>query len=100
MAYTITITSNSPQALAFVKEAKKLDFAVVTKTKEAKEKAPAKAKAKAGLAKPAYDDLEEDEYGMPIKYRDEIMTLSKKVNKAVAKRWDEALAKRNKKEKI
>ena len=52
MAYTITITSNSPQALAFVKEAKKLDFAVVTKTKETKEKAPAKAKAKAGLAKP------------------------------------------------
>jgi hypothetical protein len=49
MAYTITITSNSPQALAFVKEAKKLNFAVVTKTKE---KAPAKAKAKAGLAKP------------------------------------------------
>jgi len=52
MAYTITITSNSPQALAFVKEAKKLDFAVVRKTKETKEKAPAKAKAKAGLAKP------------------------------------------------
>lgn len=49
MAYTITITNNSPQALAFVKEAKKLNFAVVTKTKE---KAPAKAKAKAGLAKP------------------------------------------------
>lgn len=52
MAYTITIISNSPQALVFVKEAKKLDFAVVTKTKETKEKAPAKAKAKAGLAKP------------------------------------------------
>ena len=52
MAYTITITSNSPQALAFVKEAEKLDFAIVTKTKETKEKAPAKAKAKAGLAKP------------------------------------------------
>lgn len=49
MAYTITITNNSPQALAFVKEAKKLNFAVVTKTKE---KAPAKAKAKVGLAKP------------------------------------------------
>ena len=49
MAYTITITSNSPQALAFVKEAKKLNFAVVTKTKE---KAPAKAKTKAGLGKP------------------------------------------------
>ena len=37
-----------------------------------------------------------DEYGIPIKYRDEIMALSKKVNKAVAKRWDEALAKRDK----
>lgn len=49
MAYTITITNNSPQALAFVKEAKKLNFAVVTKTKE---KASAKAKAKVGLAKP------------------------------------------------
>lgn len=54
MAYTITITSNSPQALAFVKEAKKLDFVVVTKTKETqpKEKATAKAKAKTGLAEP------------------------------------------------
>ena len=52
MAYTITITSNSPQALAFVKEAEKLDFAVVTKIKVTKEKAPAKAKAKVGLAKP------------------------------------------------
>jgi len=99
MAYTITITNNSPQALAFVEYVKTLSFVKFTET-QSKEKAPAKAKAKAGLAKPAYDDLEEDEYGMPIKYRDEIMTLSKKVNKAVAKRWDEALAKRNKKEKI
>ena len=50
---------------------------------------------------PEVDDLEEDEYGIPIKYRDEIMALSKKVNKAVAKRWDEALAKRrDKKENI
>ena len=53
MAYTITITSNSPQALAFVKEAEKLDFAIVTKTKVTKEKVPAKAKTKAGLKKPA-----------------------------------------------
>ena len=54
MAYTITITSNSPQALAFVKEAEKLDFAIVTKTKETrpKEKAPAKTKVKAGLVEP------------------------------------------------
>lgn len=38
MAYTITITSDSPQALAFIKEAKKLDFAKVTKIKETKTK--------------------------------------------------------------
>ena len=51
MAYTITITSNSPQALAFVEYVKTLSFVKFTETKS-KEKAPAKAKAKAGLAKP------------------------------------------------
>ena len=35
--------------------------------------------------------LEEDEDGSPIKYRDKIMELSRKTNKAIAKRWDEAL---------
>ena len=51
MAYTITITSNSPQALAFVEYLKTLSFVEFTET-QSKEKAPAKAKAKAGLAKP------------------------------------------------
>ena len=51
MAYTITITNNSPQALAFVEYVKTLSFVKFTETKS-KEKAPAKAKAKAGLAKP------------------------------------------------
>ena len=51
MAYTITITSNSPQALAFVEYVKTLSFVKFTET-QSKEKAPAKAKAKAGLAKP------------------------------------------------
>ena len=51
MAYTITITSNSPQALAFVEYLKTLSFVEFTET-QPKEKAPAKAKAKAGLAKP------------------------------------------------
>lgn len=86
MPYTITLNNDSPQALAFVEFAKNFDFLKVTKKKEAKK----------ALAKPEIDDLEEDEYGIPIKYRDEIMALSKKVNKAVAKRWDEALAKRDK----
>jgi hypothetical protein len=86
MPYTITLNNDSPQALAFVEFAKNFDFLKVTKKREAKK----------ALVKPEIDDLEEDEYGIPIKYRDEIMALSKKVNKAVAKRWDEALAKRDK----
>ena len=36
----------------------------------------------------------EDEDGIPIKYREKIMALSKKTNKAIAKRWDEAIARR------
>lgn len=86
MPYTITLNNDSPQALAFVEFAKNFDFLKVTKKREAKK----------ALVKPEINDLEEDEYGIPIKYRDEIMALSKKVNKAVAKRWDEALAKRDK----
>ena len=84
MPYTITLNNDSPQALAFVEFAKNFDFLKVTKKRE-KQKA---------LAKPEINDLEEDEYGIPIKYRDEIMALSKKVNKAVAKRWEAAIAKR------
>ena len=86
MPYTITLNNDSPQALAFVEFAKNFDFLKVTKKRETQK----------ALAKPEIDDLEEDEYGIPIKYRDEIMALSKKVNKAIAKRWDEALAKRDK----
>jgi len=86
MPYTITLNNDSPQALAFVEFARNFDFLKVTKKRETQK----------ALAKPKIDDLEEDEYGIPIKYRDEIMALSKKVNKAIAKRWDEALAKRDK----
>ena len=70
MAYTITITSNSPQALAFVKEAEKLDFAIVTKTKETrpKEKAPAKAKVKAGLVEPKHTVLSKKEEAFKKKF--------------------------------
>lgn len=90
MPYTITLNNDSPQALAFVEFAKNFDFLKVTKKRE-KQKA---------LAKPEIDDLEEDEYGIPIKYRDEIMALSKKVNKAVAKRWEAAIAKREQEQKL
>ena len=90
MPYTITLNNDSPQALAFVEFAKNFDFLKVTKKRETQK----------ALAKPEIDDLEEDEYGIPIKYRDEIMALSKKVNKAIAKRWDEALAKREQEQKL
>ena len=76
MPYTLTITDNNPQALAFVQYAKKLDFVKVTKNKDFKETVT------------PIDDLEEDEYGIPIKYRDEIMAISKTVNKGIAKRWN------------
>ena len=36
--------------------------------------------------------LEEDEYGMPIKYRDEILALSKQANHNMTKRWEAAIA--------
>ena len=90
MPYTITLNNDSPQALAFVEFAKNFDFLKVTKKRETQK----------SLAKPEIDDLEEDEYGIPIKYRDEIMALSKKVNKAVAKRWEAAIAKREQEQKI
>lgn len=82
MAYTITINSNSPQALAFVKEAKKLNFAVVTKTKE---KAPAKAKTKAGLAKPAptFEEETKEQY-------EAAMELSKIANRNIARKLAKA----------
>nr|WP_311459750.1 hypothetical protein [uncultured Capnocytophaga sp.] len=70
MAYTITITSNSPQALAFVKEAEKLDFAIVTKTKETqpKEKGSAKTKVKAGLVEPKPTVLSKKEEAFKKKF--------------------------------
>lgn len=85
MPYTITITDDSPQALNFVKYVKTLDFVKVTKTKKA-------------LAAP--EVLEEDEDGIPIKYRDEIMAMSKKANQNMTKRWEAAIAKKEKKQKI
>ena len=46
------------------------------------------------------DDLEEDEYGIPIKYREEIMAMSKESNRNIARRWREDLAKKKEKQAI
>ena len=79
MAYTITITSDSPQALAFVKEAKKLDFATVTKIKETKikEKDPIKTKKEVKKSMPAFEEETEEQY-------EAIMELSKIANRNIA----------------
>ena len=89
MTYTLTITSDSPMAMSFIKYAKSLDFVKVTKTKEAKKVIPATT-----------EEVEEDEYGIPIKYRDKIMAMSKESNKNIARRWDEDLAKLEEKQAL
>ena len=90
MPYTITLNNDSPQALAFVEFAKNFDFLKVTKKRETQK----------ALAKPEIDDLEEDEYGIPIKYREEIMAMSKESNRNIARRWREDLAKKKEKQAI
>ena len=86
MPITFTIDNQNPQTLALIEYLKTLSFVKFT------ESTTAMAKEKATVEEQAIeDDLEEDEYGIPIKYRDKIMELSRKTNKAIAKRWDEAL---------
>jgi len=86
MPITFTIDNQNQQTLALIEYLKTLSFVKFTEstTSIAKEKTTVKEQA-------IEDDLEEDEYGIPIKYRDKIMELSRKTNKAIAKRWDEAL---------
>ena len=64
MPYTITITNDSPQALAYVEKAKKLDFVKVTEIKE-------------------FEEETQEQYEL-------IMALSKKTNRAIARKLDKA----------
>ena len=90
MPITFTIDNQNQQTLALIEYLKTLSFVKFT------ESATTITKEKTTVEEQAIeDDLEEDEYGIPIKYRDKIMELSRKTNKAIAKRWDEALSKRN-----
>lgn len=90
MPITFTIDNQNQQTLALIEYLKTLSFVKFT------ESATAITKEKTTVEEQAIeDDLEEDEYGIPIKYRDKIMELSRKTNKAIAKRWDETLSRRN-----
>lgn len=91
MPITFTIDNQNQQTLALIEYLKTLSFVKFT------ESATTITKEKTTVEEQAIeDDLEEDEYGIPIKYRDKIMELSRKTNKAIAKRWDETLSRRNK----
>ena len=86
MTVTFTITDDNSYSLAFLEYIKKLDFIKNIKIKE----------KKTTSVKSFEEDLEEDEYGMPIKYRDETMVLSKQANRNMTKRWEAAIAKKEK----
>lgn len=87
MPITFTIDNQNQQTLALIEYLKTLSFVKFT------ESATTITKEKTIVEEQAIeDDLEEDEYGIPIKYRDKIMELSRKTNKAIAKRWDETLS--------
>ena len=89
MPITFTIDNQNQQTLALIEYLKTLSFVKFT------ESATTITKEKTTEEQAIEDDLEEDEYGIPIKYRDKIMELSRKTNKAIAKRWDETLSRRN-----
>ena len=83
MSVTVTIQQNSPQANAIIEMLKAFDFVTF--------KEPKKAKALATPIESVASDeiLEEDENGIPLEHKDFILNLSRKINKKIAKRWDE-----------
>lgn len=83
MSVTVTIQQNSPQANAIIEMLRAFDFVTF--------KEPKKAKALATPVESVASDeiLEEDENGIPLEHKDFILDLSRKINKKIAKRWDE-----------
>ncbi|PBN47981.1 hypothetical protein [Capnocytophaga sputigena] len=82
MSVTVTIEQTSPQANAIIEMLRAFDFVTF--------KEPKKAKTLAAPQYVASDEiLEEDENGIPLEHKDFILDLSRKINKKIAKRWDE-----------
>ena len=83
MSVTVTIQQNSPQANAIIEMLRAFDFVTF--------KEPKKARALATPIESVASDeiLEEDENGIPLEHKDFILDLSRKINKKIAKRWDE-----------
>ena len=83
MSVTVTIEQTSPQANAIIEMLRAFDFVTF--------KEPKKAKTLAASTQYVASDkiLEEDENGIPLEHKDFILDLSRKINKKIAKRWDE-----------
>ncbi|WP_314275931.1 hypothetical protein [Capnocytophaga sputigena] len=83
MSVTVTIEQTSPQANAIIEMLRAFDFVTF--------KEPKKAKVLAAPTQYVASDeiLEEDENGIPLEHKDFILDLSRKINKKIAKRWDE-----------
>lgn len=83
MSVTVTIEQTSPQANAIIEMLRAFDFVTF--------KEPKKAKTLATPTQYVASDeiLEEDENGIPLEHKDFILDLSRKINKKIAKRWDE-----------
>jgi hypothetical protein len=85
MEFIVTVENNNRQALEVIEYLKMFDFVRIVKD--------IKVKSEATVA-----PLEEDEDGIPLKYKEDILAMSKSVNKKIAQRWREEREKRIKKE--
>ena len=83
MSVTVTIQQNSPQANAIIEMLRAFDFVTFKEPKKAKALATPIESVASG------EILEEDENGIPLEHKDFILDLSRKINKKIAKRWDE-----------
>ncbi len=76
MEFIVTVENNNQQALEVIEYLKMFDFVRIVKD--------IKVKSEATVA-----PLEEDEDGIPLKYKEDILAMSKSVNKKIAQRWRE-----------
>lgn len=76
MEFIVTVENNNRQALEVIEYLKMFDFVRIVKDIKVKSEATAAL-------------LEEDEDGIPLKYKEDILAMSKSLNKKIAQRWRE-----------
>ena len=85
MEFIVTVENNNQQALEVIEYLKMFDFVKIVKNIKAKPETTT-------------EPLEEDEDGIPLKYKEDILAMSKSVNKKIAQHWMEEREKRIEKE--